>query len=171
MAQVTGDPQHDFFDQNPEIRYVSEFKLLIQDEGPEKASKLMWCAYMMGDPKSKIFQMPEEEKILEIQNNYYSEFNPKESKELIRFYGRFCMDKEEFMYSIHMAKLDELTEGLNNLSIEKDEDFSKYIRIMDKLPKIWDGLDKVKAKMISKQNKTALRGGAARSSREKRMSS
>lgn len=168
MAFVTGNPEQDFFTQNPELQYISEFVALREDVGDETASKILWSIYMIEDPNSKIFRMPTEDKILEVQTNYYPDYDPEEYDDLPKVYAQYCMDKETWLYAIQIEKLDELTSGLKHLSIKNDKQFTKYMRIMDKLPKIWDGLEKVKAKMISKQNKTGLRGGARRSSRERR---
>jgi len=168
-AFVTGDPDQDFFKQNPELKYISEFKALIDTRGKEEASKIMWSLYMIEDPKSKIFRMPRKDKLLEVKTNYWPEFDEEQFTALGKTYGKYCMEKEEFLYNIQIEKLDQLTEILRTLTISDDDsDLSKYIRIMDKLPKIWDGLDKVRKNMIDKMNKSVLRGGAQRSSREKR---
>lgn len=169
-AFVTGDPNNDFFSQNPELGYISEFKALIDKYGKNKASKIMWSLYMIEDPKSRIFRMPRKDKILEVKTNYYPEFDDKAFSALGQTYGKYCMEKEEYLYSIQIEKFDQLTEFLRTLSLSEsdDSDLSKYIRIMDKLPKIWDALDKVRNNMIDKMNKSVLRGGAQRSSREKR---
>lgn len=166
---VTGNPEHDFFEQNPELQYITAFRILIEEKGKKDASKLMWCIYMIEDPKSKIFRMPRNEKISEVTQNYYPKLKEDDILSLGKLYAEYCLEKEEYLYNIQIEKLDQLTTLLQKLSIDIDSDLSKYIRIMDKLPKIWDGLDKVKKNMIDKMNKSGLRGGAQRSSREKRL--
>jgi hypothetical protein len=165
---ITGDPQHDFFEQNPELRYISEFSDLIDSLGQEAASTILWCTYMLDDPKSKIFNMPRVDKVTEVKEQYYKDYDEEKYKEVSKVYAKVAMEKEEWLYSIHIEKLDMLTGHLDKLDLEKDKDFTKYVRIMDKLPKIWDALEKVKARMIAKTNKSGLRGGARRSAREKR---
>lgn len=167
MEFVNGNPELNFFEQNPELRYISEFSDLVKKEGLENASKILWSIYMIEDPKSKLFRMPKKDRIREVKANYYSEYSHDRNK-LINVYTLLCIEKEERLYSIHIEKLEELTTELKSLSVSNDKEFNKYIRIMDKLPKIWEALDKVKAKMIEKMNKSNVRGGAKRSSREKR---
>lgn len=165
---ASGDPEKDFFEQNPELKYITEFAKLIEEEGKQKASRIMWCIYMIEDPKSSIFRLPRNQKVQEIIANYYKDYDETKYDKLSRLYGQYCMEKEEYLYSIQIEKFDQLTTHLKDLSISNEKDFGKYIRIMEKLPKVWEALEKVRTKMIDKQNKSELRGGAQRSSREKR---
>lgn len=168
MSLVGGTPDGDFFDQNPELQYFSAFAGVLKEYKKEEASKIMWAIYMFCDPDSMLFRMPKEERIEEIKENYYDKFDEQKFESLIIKYQRYVMDKEEYLYYVHAEKLDELTSYLSNLKIKEDKDFNKYVKIMDKLPKVWDGLEKVKTKMIDKKNKSGVRGGAKRSARERR---
>lgn len=169
MSQfVTGNPDVCFFEQNPELQYITEFKNLIDSKGKLIAGKILWSIYMIEDPKSKIFRMSREEKIKEITENYYSEYDEKKHKNISILYASICLEKEERLYNIHAEKLDELTTYIETLDLQVETEFSRYIRIMDKLPKIWDGLGRVKKTMIERMNKSSIRGGARPSARESR---
>ena len=68
-----------------------------------------------------------------------------------------------------MRKFEELTAHLDGLNLsDSDKDFDQYMKIMDKLDKMWKALESVKEKMIEAKSKTNLRGNAQQSIREKR---
>lgn len=163
MGFVKGNPEFDFFEQNPEIKYFSEFSDIVKDEN---GSKIMWSLYMSEDPDSKLFRMPKDQRISEIIDNYYPEYIHNE--ELSKKYANLVLNKEQQLYKIHIEKLEDLTTYLKQLEVDKDQDFDKYIKIIDKLPKAWEALEKIKSKMIDKENKSTVRGGAQQSLREKR---
>jgi len=168
MNLVTGDPAVDFFEQNPELKTIEVFNELIANVGEENASKILWSIYLIEDPNSRIFRMPRGEKISEIKSTYYPEFDLKKYSRIVDKYKSLILSKEERMYSIHVEKMDELTSHLDELKLDNDDDFTKYVKIMEKLPKVWDSLERVKKKMISKQSSNSIRGSGQRSAREKR---
>lgn len=163
---ITGNPELDFFEQNPELKFKTEFKQLLE-KYPKNASKIAWSVYMIEDPNSKFFRMPREERIAEIQKNYYN-LDTEEHKHLLDAYGRLALTKEQNMFKIHIDAMDRLTANLKELDVGEDSDHNKLTRVLEKLPKIWDGLEKVKSRMIDADSKTSLRGGASQSAREKR---
>ena len=168
MGFVTGNPELDFFEQNPTLQYITEFMALREELGKKEVSKILWSIYMLEDPSSSIFRMPKADKIAEIKATYYADYDEEKYKDIARMYAKFCMEKEEHLYSIHAKKLDELTAFLDELSLTDDTQFNKYVKIMDKLSKIWESLSKVKKQMVDTLNKSELRGGAKRGAREKR---
>lgn len=163
---VTGNPELDFLEQNPLLRYITEFKELYETE--ENASKILWSTHMIEDPRSAIFRMPREEKIQEVRDNYFKDYDPEKWPKVTMAYFQKCMDKEAWMYAIQAEKMDEMMMDLRKLSILNDKDFNKYLKIMDKATKIWDSLAIIKSKMIEAETTTELRGKGKRSAREKR---
>lgn len=164
---VTGNPELDFLEQNPLLRYITEFKELYETD--ENASKILWSIHMIEDPKSAIFRMPRQEKIQEIKDNYFPEFDPNNYEKVTLAYFRKCMDKEAWMYATQAEKMDEMMMDLRKLSITNDKEFIKYIKIMDKATKIWESLEFIRSKMIEAESNTQMRGKGKRSAREKRM--
>lgn len=164
MELVKGDPKADFWEQNPALRFLSDLKDV---QNTKSSSKIMWAVYLIEDPDSPFYKIPREDRISEVQANYYN-LDIKKYNYLLNAYSRLCLTKEEAMFKIHMDSMDQLTSHLKSLDIGEDKDFNKMIKVMEKLPKIWEGLEKIKTKMIDKKNKTALRGGAKQSAREKR---
>lgn len=163
---IVGNPGIDFFDQNPVLRYKTEFAELIQEYGQKEASKIAWAVYMVEHPDSPLFRIPIDERVEEVKVNYGIDVN--QYMEIRSAFSRIAMPKEVALFKIHMEKLEELTTHLDLLDLTNDSELNKYIKIMDKLPKIWGGLEKVKTNMIEQQNKTEVYGGASRSARERR---
>jgi hypothetical protein len=167
MSLVKGSPEHNFFLENPELKYISVFKKLLEEYPEKEASKIMWSIFLYEDPDSKFYRIPKELRLKEIQDNYYK-FKPEEFKEVIRSYTTLILTKEENLYKIQMDKLDEITVFLRDLSLDDGEQFKKSMQIMGKLSKIWTDLEVIKNRLIEVQNKTNIKGGAKESMREKR---
>ena len=163
---IAGNPGLDFFDQNPILRYKTECVQIIKDVGAERASKIAWAVYMVEHPDSPLFRIPFDERVEEVDQNYG--VNVRDYDTFRIAFKRLAMAKEVALYKIHIEKLEELTLHLETLDLKIDKEFTKYVKIVDKLPKIWQVLEKVKISMIDQQNKTEVYGGAARSHREKR---
>ena len=60
--RVTGNPEKDFFEQNPEIKYMDIGHEVLKREGRAKASKVMWAIYQSEDPDSQLYRIPIAEK-------------------------------------------------------------------------------------------------------------
>ncbi len=163
---VTGNPEIDFFKQNPELRYLSPIKNIIDKYSESEASKILWAIYLLEDIGSKFYRLPRIERLSEIRKHYY-DIDEKEFEELIAVYPMLVgYSKEQRLYKIQADKLDELTIHLRGLKIEKD--FEKVLKIQEKMPKIWEGYDRIYKKMIEVQTKDVVRAGAMESAREKR---
>lgn len=163
---ITGNPENDFFEQNPELKYLSEIKKAVKDYSKSESSKILWAIYLLEDIDSKFYRLPRDQRISEIKKNYY-DLDIQKFKELITAYPTLIgLTKEQRLYKIQADKLEELTIYLRDLTIETD--FEKTLKIQEKMPKIWEGYDKVYNKMIETQSKNNLRAGAVESAREKR---
>ncbi len=170
--KVTGNPELDFFQQNPEVRYMDIGHEVIDKEGEKggKASRVMWAIYLAEDPESKFYRIPIDEKRADIAVRYLKDpdFNWEDIEYAIKMYPRFMLTKEQAMFKIWGDKLDELTQHLKSLDITTEDE--KILKIMEKTEKIWGSYDKVKTKMIDTLGKTQLHGNGAESKRESRSS-
>lgn len=171
MSVIKGNPQFDFREQNPIISSISSFGLVYKNNKPDVASKKCWSMYMIeeadinNNPAARIIDR--EDRIKNIQTSYYNiDTTSEEYKILADDFSRFLLTKEESLYRIHVSKFEELTAHLNNLDLGKDKDFDKYIKIMEKLDKMWKGLEMIKDKMIEVQSKNKIRGNAQLSKRD-----
>lgn len=54
--------EHDFFEYNPELRYIDPIPRLVEKVGSLLASKVMWAIYFLEDPDSKFYALRTEEK-------------------------------------------------------------------------------------------------------------
>lgn len=163
---IAGNPGLDFFEQNPTLAYKTEARKLIEEYGDETASKVAWAVYMVEHPESPLFKIPLDERIEEVKLNYG--IDVRDYEEFRSAFALIAMSKEAALYKIHVEKLEELTMHLKTLDLTDDKDSKKYLDILKNLPKIWQGLEKVKSNMIEQQNKKGIYGGASRSAREKR---
>ena len=162
---VVGNPGLDFFEQNGALLYVTEFADLITEYGRDKASKVAWAVYMVEDPNSPLFNVPIQDRIEEVRINY--QIDVEEYEDFRKQYRRYAIPKDEQLFKIHMEKLDELTASINKLDLKKQDELKLYLQIMDKIPKIWNALEKVKQAMFEKKS-TKVYGEGARTHREKR---
>jgi hypothetical protein len=173
MSTIKGNPQLDFRDQNPIISTCSWFSKIYKDKKSDTASKICWAMWMIEEadynenPYARIIDR--DERIKEIQKSYYKiDTESEEYKGLVSDYTKFILTTEESLYRIHTRKFQEMSTFLDGLSLDDDKEFEKYYKIMDKLDKMWKGLQTVKENMIDSQNKSKIRGNAQLSIREKR---
>lgn len=173
MSAIKGNPSLDFKDQNPLISQISGFANIYKKNKPDIASKICWSMYMIeeadqeNNPLARIIN--KQERINEVSKTYYKvDTESEDYKILVDDFSKFVLSKEESLYRIHIRKFEELTAFLDDLSLDDDKQFDKYIKIMDKIHNMWKNLETVKEKMIEVKSKSALRGNAQQSIREKR---
>lgn len=166
-AMIVGNPEHDFFEQNGTLRYVTEFADLIQQHGQESASRIAWAVYMVEAPGSPMFNLPIKDRVEEVKLNYGIDVT--EHEDFRKVFRRFALSKEELMFKVHLEKMDELTASVDNLDTTIPSELKLYLSIMDKIPKIWNALDKVRQTMFDSNSKK-MYGEGARTHREKRFS-
>lgn len=172
MNLITGDPSIDFFEQNPELKYLGSFKELYNSDKYSYAekSKIAWSIYLMEDPTSKFFRIPRDERKTEIETNYFEGIIDWEDlKNFTDSYSRLVLNKEQALFKIWADKLDELTAYLKSLNFDVEKESLRAERIMKEMDKIWRSYEKVRVSMIEAEKQTRLRGGATESVREKSM--
>lgn len=166
---VQGNPELDFFEQNPELRYISLCQeVLSREKG--NASKVMWAVYLTEDPNSRLYNVPYTERRREVAINFFKDENYdwEDIKYVITGYPRTVLTKEEIMFKIWGDKLDMLTAHVKDLNLETDSGFNKTFKVMEKMDKIWSTYDTVKNKMVEQKTKSRLQGGGSESRREAR---
>lgn len=165
---VTGNPDLDFFEQNPHLKDVTKFKEVLSRYSKKEASKIMWAVFKTEDPNSPLYTMPVKERKSEVAKNYLNDpdFNWDSISDIIEVYKNMVMPKVEKMFKVWMDKLEGMTDYLDSLSYDTDDD--KILKIFDKSSKIWESYEKIEAKMIEHQSKSSVFGGGDESIREKR---
>lgn len=170
MSIIKGNPELDFKEQNPIMCSVGSFKKLYETN-PLEASKLLWSMYMIEEETTDnpLSRLPKEDRIKEVQKTYHKVPVDSELYKIIAAdYTRYILTKEETLFAIHIRKFEEMTSFLDTLSLTDDKQFEKYYKIMDKLDKMWKGLEFIKQNLIESKNKNHIRGNAQLSVREKR---
>ena len=170
MSIVTGNPELDFFDQNPILKVKTEYKDLIS-KYPKTASKVAWAIFLIEDntKNNPLRNMSREDRIQEVKQNYY-DIDIEEHKNLMKMYPTLAMSREETMYKITLEKLDEVTSFLREQLLDDETGFNKTMKILSNTGKMWDGLGKAYAKLVESESKSTLRGNITESYREKKNS-
>lgn len=166
---VDGNPNLCFWEQNPELQYLTPFAELIKEEGKEYSSKIMWALYMVEDPNSKLFRMPKAERIKEVEANYLEgkKIDWKKHHKLIAQYGKLCMSPTKRMYKTWVEKYDELTAYIETLKFGRDDE--ALLKVFTQASKIWSQLTIVeKALQEEEAKEETLQGGDKLSTRERR---
>ncbi len=67
---ITGDPEKDFLEQNPELRYFP-FVQKVCNKHKGRANDILWSLYLVEHPKSKLYYgLPKEETIGIVEKRY-----------------------------------------------------------------------------------------------------
>lgn len=176
MFVVEGDPEKPFFEQNPELRYLPEVRLLVHQHGEDKAGVYMWASYMFEDPRSKIYKVPIDDRTEMILSNYIeprligSFDKEKVIQELAGIreaYPRLALTKSQLLYKTYADKIDEALAYVRSLDF--DSSAERIMHIMEKVTKMWPTYEKAAEKMREDDAANSeLRGGIKESHREKR---
>ena len=168
---IVGNPEEDFFEQNPHLGVIGVFKEIRMTMEKEDASKTCWSVYLLEDPDSKLWNIPKEDRSTEVKDNYYKlDYDNLLVQNLIVNYPTLCIPKEKRMFKIHSDMLDDLTMHYKSLDLSVDKEFERYLKIADKLPKMWDAMDKIKSRMFAEGAQSGTKGSVTLSPSEKRRS-
>lgn len=164
---TVGDPDKDFFEQNPHWKYLDSSVKLFGHFDRETISKVRWAIYMIEDPDSKFFRYPKERRVELVNNNYLKDtytinYDPEKMKivneELeyaLNVYARETMSKlkqdyyeRELSYQILVGQERDATD----LKLKAD--------VQVKLAKIYDELNKAREafEAENEEEKTKARG-------------
>lgn len=168
MSLVTGNPEYDFFEQNPFFKYKKEFLDVLKHD-PKNASKIMWAIAMIEDLSNwnVLRNLSRDERVEEVKSTYYDLDLDKYAPTLEAFV-KMGIIREQAIYKIQIEKLDDLSQHLKKLQLTDDAEFKKVIDILSKVGKMWDSLEKVRVRFIDAQDKGTVRGQLKESFREKR---
>lgn len=67
---TVGDPEKDFFKQNPHWRYLKSSQALLEKFSEKMASKLRWAVFMIEDPDSKFYRYLKPKRVELVNDNY-----------------------------------------------------------------------------------------------------
>lgn len=152
---VKGDPDKSFFSQNPELRYLTPVKDLIEKEGVKKAGRIMWAIYMVEDLNSTLYHMPQEDKKAEVKNNYLKDpdFEWDEYSDLIAAYPDLAMSVEARNYKRLNDKFQSMLDNVEGADLKAATTFYKSLK------SIYEGLEYAKKMYDEEMSKqTEYRG-------------
>lgn len=129
---VTGDPEHDFWKQNPQLKSMTPFDELYKDK---KGSMKMWAIYLWRDPKSPWNRLGVKDRKLEIEENY---LKGKIDLDDLSFYAREyeikCLSVSERDYLNMSEAVQEYSDHYHSLSWEDNS--KEKMELLDKWDKI-----------------------------------
>lgn len=144
--RIQGDPEKDFFEQNPEVQYIEDFRKLIDEEGSrERASRVMWAMYLVYDPNSDWYNMSTPEKKELARDNYLKdkEFDFDEYRWLRKAYESQLLHITEKHFNVWVRKLEQMTNRMDDLNVDDGSD-KVLMTYFTKLNSIWDTVHKVR---------------------------
>ena len=153
---TTGDPERDFFEQNPHWRYLDSSVRLLKKFDKETASMLRWALFYIEDPDSPYHRYSKNKRVELVNNNYLKDkytlnFDPeklevtnKELKFLFDSYGRETMSKTKRDYYERETSYQLLVQQERECS-----DLKLKASTQTSLARISEGLDKAYEKLLA----------------------
>lgn len=153
---ITVNIHESFRDLNVIISTSKGIADLYNIKDSKVADKIMWSIFMIEYPdkdKNPKASMSFEEAVQDIKNSYYSNLDLDDIavKEARNSFKKYCLTFEERMYAIQKSKLNQGTMFFDELNLSSDDDFDKYIKMSDKLGKIWSNFDTIKNQYLNKK--------------------
>lgn len=163
--KITGNFDKDFFDQNPELKMIKEFKDLILSE--KDASTIMWCIFHAESPQSRFYKTGTLEKrrkdisktLKEIEWDKYTHIKDK----LIEI----TLSDAERSYKIWKDKAEEFNRYVESMEVN-DQNIDKLMVAFKNQETIQKTLNNVEAELAKDEQSEVIRGGGQQSVREKR---
>ena len=164
-----GDTEQDFFEQNPDLRYLPAYNRLIKVYGKENASKISWAIVIINHPDSRISRR--EDKFELIQREYLKEVAfDFESETYIELIESFNDD----MLSPIQSEISEFLIAMrkSRRNVLSSDDANKVATFIEKYPKSMQQIRALQAELIKDEKmlvKRKLKGQQARNFNQEEM--
>jgi hypothetical protein len=158
-AFVIGDPELDFFEQNPELRYLPVFRNYVDRVD---GSRILWAVYLTEDVKSKFFRYRHVRRRELVADNYLNEpdFVWDEHEDLVAAYRMEALTREERNYKKMAEKYDDMVQVVFEQSAETLEEVSKLSTVMfGKLESINNQLQQAEKSLAQRYTARSLARG------------
>lgn len=165
--QIKGNFElENFFEANPELKYVDDFAQLIKDKGLEKASKIMWAIWLTEHPDSKLYSLGLDIRRNDVKKNFLADkkFNFDDYAWLITSFRRHTMSKKARMYSDYMEIMERRHSLLMERLLDYDNDQSAIDDMVLKGDKMWAVLDKIEREYLNDKDAGIRQKGGGKSS-------
>ena len=103
-----------FFEANTEVKFYPEMKKLIADVGEDLASKIMWCFFILIDPRSFYY---DKMTIIERKNHCIKEYYDlafEEYKWVEEFYLDKILINEDILHYVQLLKKFEMSVAMDS---------------------------------------------------------
>lgn len=164
---MIGNINEDFFDQNSELSIIPECKKLIKTHGKEKASKIMWAIYLIEHPQSLFYRIPREDRIKEVQDNYY-EIDLSKHEDIVEVFKTYSLSKEEALLKYFLDLLDKVVKKVEDAGLDNEKGIKIALDVLDKTPRIFDSLKNIQERLKKENEKIRVKGGSSQGARESR---
>lgn len=148
---VSGDPDEDFFVQNPEMQFYPFVQKIKNSLFNNRSSDILWSLYMVEDPKSKIYYgMDMEARIEAVEKKYHVNY----IDDCVPYrdaYINAAMGPHEKNYKRLNDKFQKMIAAAESLEINEATDF------FAKLKNMYIGLDSIEEKYVIELEKAKER--------------
>ena len=157
-----GDTEQDFFEQNPDLRYLPAYNRLIKVYGKDNASRIAWVVVLINHPDSRISRR--EDKFELMQREYLKElafdFESETYIELVESFNDDMLspiqsELSEFLIAMRKSRRDVLS----------SDDANKVATFIEKYPKSMQQIRALQMELIKDEKtlvKRKLKGQQAR---------
>jgi hypothetical protein len=164
---VSGNPDiDDFFEKNFELKYIKEFRELIEKEGQKEAGRLMWAIWLTEDPDSRLYSLGLEVRRDNVIKHYLKnpDFDFSEYDWLVDAYRKYNMSTKARMYADYQEVMSRRHKYLMELAVDYSVNSKEIDDMMLKTKKIWDELEKIEKEYLSEKEGTSRTKGDAQES-------
>jgi hypothetical protein len=157
---IVGNPEGDFFEQNPQLRYFPATQQLLSSAA-ENASKLMWAVYLTEDPESKYYALPYEERRRIIAENYLKDpgFDWESVAYLVEAYPDMSLSRIGRWYKQLSDQFERMVQTVSTM--DTIDQFKDVLSMYEKLDKVFKGLEVVENAMQKEKAKSVEVRGAS----------
>lgn len=151
--------EHDFFDYNPELKFIDPIPRLIERVGQMVASRVMWAIYLSEDPDSKFYAMREQEKRYQISKNFLKaiDFDWESYKYVIDAYPDISMSSKKRRFQRLNKKFEQMLDEMEG------SDLKTSIPFYSKLEVMYKGLQRAETAYEEEKSKTVETRGQQQS--------
>lgn len=164
---IKGTPKDNFFEMNPELEYITEFKELKEND--PLASTVMWAIYMTEDPNSQLYKFKDvKQRRQEVEKNYLksTDFDWNAYKDITTAYLEFTLTEDEKSFKVWRDKAKEMDAYVATLTFGADDD--RLFKLFEKAKSFWATLAEIDKKFKVDGEDTAIKGQGELSARDKR---
>lgn len=130
---VSGDPDRDFWEQNPELKYKKPFNALYKEK---EGSRIMWAIYLTSDVKSRFHRYGPDEKRKEISETYIKRrFKLSDYESYIESYVEECLTEKERNYKKWGDMLRDFDKHFDSMSFNTS--LKEKMEMLKQRDKLW----------------------------------